>query len=59
MPDLPRTRNMKVMRRVVRAAWLGEEPGDLSTLVNPESVAGDPRGAAGLKTFTPHVRSDE
>jgi acetyl-CoA synthetase len=29
---------MKVMRRVVRAAWLGEEPGDLSTLVNPESV---------------------
>jgi acetyl-CoA synthetase len=24
--DLPRTRNMKVMRRVVRAAWLGEEP---------------------------------
>ena len=36
--DLPRTRNMKVMRRVVRAAWLGEEPGDLSTLVNPEAV---------------------
>lgn len=36
--DLPRTRNMKVMRRVVRAAWLGEAPGDLSTLVNPESV---------------------
>jgi acetyl-CoA synthetase len=36
--DLPRTRNMKVMRRVVRAAWLGDEPGDLSTLVNPESV---------------------
>jgi acetyl-CoA synthetase len=36
--DLPRTRNMKMMRRVVRAAWLGEEPGDLSTLVNPESV---------------------
>lgn len=38
--DLPRTRNMKVMRRVVRAAWLGEDPGDLSTLVNPEAVAG-------------------
>ncbi|WP_026437215.1 AMP-binding protein [Acidovorax sp. JHL-9] len=36
--DLPRTRNMKMMRRVVRAAWLGDEPGDLSTLVNPESV---------------------
>lgn len=36
--DLPRTRNMKVMRRVVRAVWLAEDPGDLSTLVNPESV---------------------
>jgi acetyl-CoA synthetase len=38
VPDLPRTRNMKLMRRVVRAAWLGEEAGDLSTLVNPEAV---------------------
>jgi acetyl-CoA synthetase len=38
VPDLPRTRNMKLMRRVVRSAWLGEEAGDLSTLVNPESV---------------------
>jgi len=36
--DLPRTRNMKMMRRVVRASWLGHDPGDLSTLVNPESV---------------------
>lgn len=36
--DLPRTRNMKLMRRVVRSAWLGEEAGDLSTLVNPEAV---------------------
>ena len=38
VPDLPRTRNLKVMRRVIRAAWLGEAPGDLSTLVNPEAV---------------------
>jgi len=36
--DLPKTRNMKVMRRVVRAAYLGESPGDLSALVNPEAV---------------------
>ena len=36
--DLPRTRNMKVMRRVARAVWLGQSPGDLSTLVNPESL---------------------
>ena len=36
--DLPRTRNMKLMLRVVRAAWLGDDPGDLSTLVNPQAV---------------------
>ena len=38
--DLPKTRNMKVMRRVVRAVWRRRaQPGDLSALVNPESVA--------------------
>lgn len=37
--ELPKTRNMKIMRRVVRAACLGEDPGDLSSLVNPETVA--------------------
>lgn len=36
--DLPRTRNMKTMRRVIRAVLLDENPGDLSTLVNPEAV---------------------
>lgn len=36
--DLPKTRNAKVMRRVVRAAYLGEPLGDLSSLVNPEAV---------------------
>jgi acetyl-CoA synthetase len=36
--DIPKTRNAKVMRRVVRAAYLGEPPGDLSALVNPEAV---------------------
>jgi acetyl-CoA synthetase len=36
--DLPKTRNMKVMRRVVRAVLEGREPGDLSALVNPEAV---------------------
>lgn len=36
--DLPRTRNMKTMRRVVRSALLDEDPGDLSTLMNPEAV---------------------
>lgn len=36
--DLPKTRNMKIMRRVVRSVILGEPAGDLSSLVNPESV---------------------
>jgi acetyl-CoA synthetase len=36
--DLPKTRNAKVMRRMVRAAYLGQEPGDTSSLVNPEAV---------------------
>jgi acetyl-CoA synthetase len=35
---LPQTRNAKVMRRVIRAAYLGQDPGDLSALVNPEAV---------------------
>jgi acetyl-CoA synthetase len=38
LPDLPKTRNAKVMRRVLRAAYLGQDPGDLSALVNPEVV---------------------
>jgi acetyl-CoA synthetase len=36
--DIPKTRNAKVMRRVIRAAYLSEAPGDLSALVNPEAV---------------------
>ena len=37
--DLPKTRNAKVMRRVIRAAYLGQAPGDLSSLENPQAVA--------------------
>jgi acetyl-CoA synthetase len=36
---LPKTRSGKVMRRVIRAAWLGEDPGDLSALDDPAAVA--------------------
>jgi acetyl-CoA synthetase len=36
--DLPKTRNAKVMRRVIRAAYLGDPPGDLSSLENPQAV---------------------
>ncbi|OUS05395.1 AMP-dependent synthetase [Rhodobacterales bacterium 52_120_T64] len=36
---LPKTRTMKTMRRVVRAAFLGEDLGDLSPVSNPETIA--------------------
>ena len=36
--DLPKTRNAKVMRRIIRSAYLGQEPGDISSLMNPEAV---------------------
>ncbi len=36
--DLPKTRTLKIMRRVVKAVLLGKEPGDLSSLANPESL---------------------
>ncbi|MFL6373315.1 MAG: AMP-binding protein [Pyrinomonadaceae bacterium] len=35
---LPKTRNGKVMRRVIRSAYLGEDPGDLSALEDPDCV---------------------
>jgi acetyl-CoA synthetase len=36
--DLPRTRNLKIMRRVLRAVFEQKDPGDLSALANPEAV---------------------
>jgi acetyl-CoA synthetase len=36
--DLPKTRSAKVMRRVIRATYLGNEPGDLSSLENPAAL---------------------
>ncbi len=35
---LPKTRSAKLMRRVVKAAYLGQDPGDLSALENPGAV---------------------
>jgi acetyl-CoA synthetase len=35
---LPRTRSAKIVRRAVRAAVMGEDPGDLSTLEDPAAV---------------------
>ena len=37
-PDLPKTRNMKIMRRVVRSVYLDQDLGDLSSLLNPDSI---------------------
>ncbi|HEY8987927.1 MAG TPA: AMP-binding protein, partial [Candidatus Limnocylindrales bacterium] len=37
VPALPKTRSGKIMRRVVRAAWLGLDPGDLSALDDPST----------------------
>jgi acetyl-CoA synthetase len=36
--ELPKTRNAKVMRRIIRAACLGNDPGDVSALENPDAV---------------------
>lgn len=36
--DLPRTRNAKILRRVIRAVYLGQQPGDLTALENPTSL---------------------
>ena len=36
--DLPKTRNMKIMRRVIKSCLVNQDPGDVSTLLNPESV---------------------
>jgi len=35
---LPKTRSAKIVRRAVRATALGSDPGDLSSLENPESL---------------------
>ncbi|MFN8592164.1 MAG: AMP-binding protein [Thermomicrobiales bacterium] len=37
--DLPRTRNAKIMRRIIRAAYLGLPAGDVTALENPAAVA--------------------
>jgi acetyl-CoA synthetase len=37
--DLPKTRNAKIMRRVIRATYLGLPAGDVTALENPLAVA--------------------
>ena len=38
--SLPKTRSAKIVRRAVRAAALLEDPGDISSVENPESLRG-------------------
>jgi len=38
VPDMPKTRSGKIMRRVLAAISSGQDPGDVSTLANPEVV---------------------
>jgi acetyl-CoA synthetase len=38
VPALPKTRSAKIVRRAVRARALGEDPGDLSSVENPDAL---------------------
>jgi acetyl-CoA synthetase len=38
VPALPKTRSAKIVRRAVRAKVLGRDPGDLSSVENPEAL---------------------
>jgi len=38
VPDMPKTRSGKIMRRVLAAISSNQDPGDVSTLANPEVV---------------------
>jgi acetyl-CoA synthetase len=38
VPELPRTRSAKILRRAIRSAATGEEAGDLSNLENPSAL---------------------
>jgi acetyl-CoA synthetase len=40
VPELPKTRSAKIVRRAIRAAALGEDPGDLSSLEDPSVLDG-------------------
>ncbi len=45
VPDLPRTRSMKIVRKAIRKKYMGEDPGDLASVENPKALAYISRGA--------------
>jgi acetyl-CoA synthetase len=38
VPDLPRTRSMKIVRKAIQKKYLGENPGDLASVENPSAL---------------------
>jgi acetyl-CoA synthetase len=40
VPALPKTRSAKIVRRAVRATALGQDPGDMSSVENPDALDG-------------------
>jgi len=48
VPDLPKTRNQKIMRRLVRSVLSGSPLGDIASLANPEAVEALRAAARGL-----------
>ena len=44
--DLPKTRSAKILRRMVRAKYLGEDVGDLASVQNPEALDSIPEKAS-------------
>ena len=47
VPDLPKTRSGKIMRRILAAISNTMDAGDVTTLANPEIVETDPEAGAG------------
>jgi acetyl-CoA synthetase len=54
VPDLPKTRNQKIMRRVIRSLAMNLPVGDLSSLSNPETVDHLARVLSAPGTVGPH-----
>src|SRR5262249_40415197 len=59
VPDLPRTRNAKILRRLVRSVYLGQPAGDVSALENPAArgATDAPRGCPASPRCSPTWRS--
>jgi acetyl-CoA synthetase len=38
VPDLPRTRSMKIVRKAIRTKYMESDPGDLASVENPQAL---------------------